>query len=174
MLSIAVFCTASPLQLDLSVRQLEHKIRYCVEISSLFHFQLIVASTFLALLQRDHLLLKSYSKHNNVTPTVCLVYVTLTVSTCCFSSFWTSEKLWSQIVALLEIICAMVTSPNIYVLGTILWCDRFYISDRTVVALTPLYMVLLLTGSSLRALALCIVGSLAGYSLMFSKLPLER
>lgn len=138
-----------------------------------FSFQLIIGSSFFALLQRDTFLLKKYSKHNNFTPTVSFVYSALTVSTCCNSNFWSALTLWSQFVALLEILSALVTSLNIFTLTTILWCGRFYISDRSVVAVTPLYSVLLLTGSSAQAFVLSLVGGSVGFALM-SYLPLER
>ena len=137
-------------------------------------FQVYLGASFLLFLQRDHIILKSHSKENNLTPTLCTLYCFLILATCYYSNYWTAKHWWYALLGMVEMLLCIATLPNVYVLTTVLWSQCFYISDRCVVFVTPLYAVLMLAGSSYTAWLLGSVGLLSGWWLMSEKLPLDR
>ena len=133
-----------------------------------------LSTCVLILLQRDLYVLKHHSRNNNLTPTISAAFFTLTIATCRHSDVWVATHWWYQLVAAMEFCSALSTLPVLFIFTTILWNERFYINDRTVVFLTPLYSVLILTGSSYTSWVLSIVGIGVGWWMMSEKLPLER
>ena len=137
-------------------------------------FQGFVASLLLFLLQEDHVVLKSPLRDNNFVPTVFTMTVTLILCTCGESCVWSSVDWSLTLSGVLEVSVTLLTLPVFVVLWTVLWNNHFYISDYYVAFVTPLFCTLLLTGSSLYAYSLSVVGLGAGYWLLTEKLPLTR
>ncbi len=135
--------------------------------------QYICSSAVLVLLQQDSLLLQTLNYSNNIAPTLYVTSFVLWKAVIYASQAWTYNHVIFLLIAIIELLLIAAMSPIYLTFFTVLWSNKFVLSERLVVFLTPLSLFLVIFGTTYTAWVFAAYTVGVGTWLMYYKLPLK-